>query len=83
LTVLLILVTAATLTLGGCNRIRGEPGKYSIAYQTGGLPDLTLTDQYGHGVSLASLRQAGAIRIYLHELSGVVPTGNRVYEADR
>jgi protein SCO1/2 len=53
---LLIVVTAALFGLCGCDRIAEEPGKYAVTYQTDSLPDLTLTDQYGHQLSLASLR---------------------------
>ena len=53
---LLIVVTAALFGLSGCNRTGEEPGKYAVTYQTDSLPDLTLTDQYGHQLSLASLR---------------------------
>jgi protein SCO1 len=53
---LLIVVTAALFGLCGCDRTAEEPGKYAVTYQTDSLPDLTLTDQYGHQLSLESLR---------------------------
>jgi len=53
---LLIVVTAALFGLSGCNRTGETSGKYAVTYQTYSLPDLTLTDQYGHQLSLASLR---------------------------
>jgi len=40
----------------GCNRSGEEPGKYPITHRTDSLPNLTLTDQYDHQLSLASLR---------------------------
>jgi protein SCO1 len=53
---LLMVVTAALFGLSGCNRTGQESGKCAVTYQTDSLPDLTLTDQYGHQLSLASLR---------------------------
>ena len=53
---LLIFLTGALFGLVGCNRASEEPGKYPIAYRTDSLPNLTLTDQYGHQLSLGSLR---------------------------
>ena len=40
----------------GCNRTGEESGAYPIAYNTSGLPNVTLTDQYGQPVPLASLK---------------------------
>jgi protein SCO1 len=51
-----IVLTVACLGLYGCNRTVEEPGRYAVRYQTRGLPDLTLTDQYGHQLSLAALK---------------------------
>jgi protein SCO1 len=53
---LLIIATVVLLGLFGCNRTDEEPGKYPITYRTDSLPNLTLTDQYDHQLSLASLR---------------------------
>jgi protein SCO1 len=54
-TCFLIVLTAAFLGLCSCNRTVEEPGRYPVTYQTSSLPDLTLTDQYGHQLSLAAL----------------------------
>jgi hypothetical protein len=42
--------------LSGCNRTGEESDAYPIAYNTSGLPNVTLTDQYGQHVPLASLK---------------------------
>lgn len=52
---LLIVMTVVVFGLSGCNRSDEEPGKYPITYRTDSLPNLTLTDQYDHQLSLASL----------------------------
>ena len=46
----------ALLALSGCNRTGEESGAYTIAYNTSGLPNVTLTDQYGEHVLLSSLK---------------------------
>jgi protein SCO1/2 len=46
----------ALFGVSGCNRADEEPGRYPITYQTDSLPNLTLTDQYGQPLPLASLR---------------------------
>jgi protein SCO1/2 len=51
----LIIFATALLTLSGCNRTGEESGAYPVAYQTNSLPNVTLTDQYGQYVPLASL----------------------------
>jgi cytochrome oxidase Cu insertion factor (SCO1/SenC/PrrC family) len=53
---LLIALTVALFGLFGCNRGGEEPGKHAITYRTDSLPNLILTDQYDHQLSLASLR---------------------------
>jgi protein SCO1 len=53
---LLIVLTVASLAVVGCNRTGTERGVYPVEYQTDGLPNLTLTDQYGHPLSLATLK---------------------------
>ena len=52
----LIIFATALLALSGCNRTGEESGAYPIAYNTSGLPNVTLTDQYGQHVQLASLK---------------------------
>jgi protein SCO1 len=52
----LIIFATALLALSGCNRTGEESGAYPIAYNTSGLPNVTLTDQYGQHVPLASLK---------------------------
>src|SRR5579864_6168604 len=52
----LIVFATALLALSGCNRTGEESGAYPVNYQTSSLPDVTLTDQYGHQVPLASLK---------------------------
>jgi protein SCO1 len=52
----LIIFATALLTLSGCNRTGEESGAYPIAYNTSGLPNVTLTDQHGQHVPLASLK---------------------------
>src|SRR5271156_4719511 len=44
--------------LAACDRpdARDRPGDYAAASRADCLPDLTLTDQFGHDVSLASLK---------------------------
>ena len=51
-----IIFAAALLALSGCNRAGEESGAYPIAYSTSGLPNVTLTDQHGQHVPLASLK---------------------------
>ena len=53
---LLIALTLASLAVVGCNRTGTERGVYPIEYHTDGLPNLTLTDQYGHPLSLVALK---------------------------
>jgi protein SCO1/2 len=53
---LIIFFTVALFGSFGCNRASEEPGKYPITYRMDSLPSLTLTDQYDHRLSLASLR---------------------------
>lgn len=52
----LIVFATALLALSGCNRTGEESGAYPVNYQTSSLPDVTLTDQYGQHVPLASLK---------------------------
>jgi protein SCO1 len=52
----LFVFATALLALSGCNRSGEESGAYPVAYNTSGLPDVTLTDQYGQHVPLASLK---------------------------
>jgi SCO1/SenC len=52
----LIIFATALLALSGCNRTGEESGACPIAYNTSGLPNVTLTDQYGQHVLLSSLR---------------------------
>jgi cytochrome oxidase Cu insertion factor (SCO1/SenC/PrrC family) len=52
----LIVVATALLALSGCNRTAEGSGAYPVPYNTSGLPDVTLTDQYGQHVRLASLK---------------------------
>ena len=51
-----LIVFATLLALAGCNRARQEFGAYPVTYYTSSLPDVTLTDQYGQHVPLASLK---------------------------
>lgn len=46
---------ACALWLGGCDRT-DETGSFPAASQSDCLPNLTLTDQHGRGVNLASLK---------------------------
>ena len=52
----LIVFATALLALAGCNRTHQEFGAYPVTYHTSSLPDVTLTDQYGQHVPLASLK---------------------------
>jgi protein SCO1 len=52
----LILFATASLALSGCNRTSEESGAYPVTHHTDGLPNVTLTDQYGQHVPLASLK---------------------------
>jgi protein SCO1/2 len=52
----LIIFATALLALSGCNRTGEESAAYPIAYNMSGLPNVTLTDQYGQHVPLASLK---------------------------
>ena len=52
----LIVFATALLALPGCNRTHEEFGAYPVTYHTSSLPDVTLTDQYGKRMSLASLK---------------------------
>jgi len=51
-----IFCAMASLTLPGCNRTSHESGVYPVTYHAGSVPDMTLTDQYGRQVALASLK---------------------------
>lgn len=51
-----LIVLATLLAPAGCNRTHQEFGAYPVTYQTSRLPDVTLTDQYGQRVPLASLK---------------------------
>ena len=52
----LIIFATALLALSGCNRTGEESGANPVAYNTSGLPNVTLTDQYGQQLPLASLK---------------------------
>jgi protein SCO1 len=52
----LIVFATSLLALSGCNRTGEESGAYAVAYHTSSLPNVTLTDQYGQHVPLASLK---------------------------
>jgi protein SCO1 len=52
----LIVFATVLLAVSGCNRTGEESGASPINYQTSSLPDMTLTDQYGQHVPLASLK---------------------------
>jgi protein SCO1/2 len=52
----LIIFATALLALSVCNRTGEESGAYPIAYNTSGLPNVILTDQYGQHVPLTSLK---------------------------
>jgi cytochrome oxidase Cu insertion factor (SCO1/SenC/PrrC family) len=52
----LIVFATVLLAVSGCNRSGEESGAYPVNYQTSSLPDVTLTDQYGQHVPLASLK---------------------------
>jgi len=51
-----IVLTMASFSVFGCNRTGTARGVYPVEYQTDGLPNLTLTDQYGQQLSLAALK---------------------------
>ena len=51
-----LLLAAALFGVFGCNRTDEQPGKYPVAYETDSIPNLTLTNQYGQQVPLASLK---------------------------
>jgi protein SCO1 len=52
----LIIFATTLLALTGCNRTGEESGAHPVAYNTSGLPNMTLTDQYGQQLPLASLK---------------------------
>ena len=52
----LIIFATTLLALTGCNRTDEESGAHPVAYNTSGLPNVTLTDQYGQQLPLASLK---------------------------
>jgi cytochrome oxidase Cu insertion factor (SCO1/SenC/PrrC family) len=62
----LIIFATALLALSGCNRTGEESGAYPIAYDTSGLPNVTLTDQYGQHVPLASLKGKPALFDFIY-----------------
>ncbi|MBV8454653.1 MAG: SCO family protein [Deltaproteobacteria bacterium] len=51
-----LIVFMAALALFGCNRTSHEFGVYPVTYHASSLPNVTLTDQYGQQVALASLK---------------------------
>jgi protein SCO1/2 len=63
---LLIFLTVASLAVFGCNRTNTERGMYPVEYQTDGLPNLTLTDQYGHPLALAALKGQPALFDFIY-----------------
>jgi protein SCO1/2 len=53
----IIVFATASLALAACNHTsEEESGAYPVTYHTNGLPNLILTDQYGHRIQLASLK---------------------------
>jgi protein SCO1 len=53
---LALLTVGVTLAASGCNNNTESPTRYSESSRTDCLPDVKLLDQYGHSVSLASLK---------------------------
>ncbi len=54
--VAIILLAVLTTAMPACNKGVEEPGGYTAASDVDCLPDITLTDQHGNNVSLASLK---------------------------
>ena len=52
----LIIFATALLALSGWNRTGEESSAYRTAYNTSGLANVTLTDQYGQQLPLAALK---------------------------
>jgi protein SCO1 len=52
----LVLLVVLAVAIPACNKGVEEPGEYSAASDVDCLPDITLTDQHGSSVSLASLK---------------------------
>jgi protein SCO1 len=56
ITRILLAVLASAIIVAGCERASKETGAYPVASNADCLPDVTLIDQDGHDVSLASLK---------------------------
>ena len=81
---LLIALTVALFGLFGCNRGGEEPGKHAITYRTDSLPNLILTDQYDHQLSLASLRGKPVLFDFIYtKLPWPLSAPHPAYEVDR
>ena len=52
----LVLLVVLAVAMPACNKGIEEPGSYSAASDVDCLPDISLTDQHGSSVSLASLK---------------------------
>ena len=67
---------ATMLGLAGCSPRPAdvvEPGSYAAANSSDCLPAITLVDQHGHDVTLASLKGRPVLdRFHLHHLPGTV-----------
>ena len=51
-----IVLGAAVVTVSSCNRVSHDSGVYPVTYHGTSLPNVTLTNQYGQAVALASLK---------------------------
>jgi protein SCO1 len=63
---LCLIFFATPLLLGACNRASHESGVYPVDYHATTLPNVTLTDQFGEHVPLASLKGKAALFDFIY-----------------
>jgi hypothetical protein len=63
-----LIFFATPLLLGACNRASHESGVYPVDYHATTLPNVTLTDQFGEHVPLASLKGKAALFDFIYAI---------------
>jgi protein SCO1/2 len=61
-----LIVFATALALGACNRNTQQSGVYPVVVRASCLPNVTLTDQHGQPVALASLKGKPALFDFIY-----------------
>jgi cytochrome oxidase Cu insertion factor (SCO1/SenC/PrrC family) len=62
----LVIFATAALAIGACNRNTEQSGVYPVTFRASRLPNVTLTDQHGQPVALASLKGKPALFDFIY-----------------